>query len=351
MTALMITASVLVALYLGGCVIRLLYRAESGHDELHYAETSDGVRLALYRYLPAEKREGAAPVILCHGVTSNRFTWDQPGRNLARWLADRGHDVWSLELRGGGRSKHRAGGGKISYRYNFDDHVTKDAPAAIGRVLEITGTASADWVGHSLGGMVLYAQLALGAAKIRRGCALGSPGTFEGTPRPFHTLGAIAPPPAVLPVIHSTFFLTFALVFVRLGLTWTALFTNVKNTGLRRLTCMAVNMTENFSTQLGLHLSYMVRKGDLRQFPPGDFSYQSNMRRITAPLLLVAGKRDLLAPAFRLEYVFDNISSAEKKLIVLSRENGYSADYGHCDLIFGLRAEQEVWPEIAAWLK
>ena len=101
----MIALAILLVLFAAGCAIRLLYRAETSHDELHYAETPDGVRLALYRYKPAGGGGALSPVILCHGFSSNRFTWELPGMSMARFLAGRGHDVWSLELRGAGRSK------------------------------------------------------------------------------------------------------------------------------------------------------------------------------------------------------------------------------------------------------
>ena len=33
------------------------------------------------------------------------------------------------------------------------------------------------------------------------------------------------------------------------------------------------------------------------------------------------------------------------------REAKLSADYGHSDLIFGLRAPEEIYPRIVAWLR
>src|SRR5262245_61972458 len=68
------------------------------------ARTRDGWRLALYRFRP---RRGShrTPVLLCHGMSSNRWDMDGPGRiSIARYLRRQGYDVWVVELRGAGRS-------------------------------------------------------------------------------------------------------------------------------------------------------------------------------------------------------------------------------------------------------
>src|SRR5690606_26287692 len=67
---------------------------------LHYARTRDGWQLALHHRPPARGGHGT-PLLLCHGMGSNRFNMDGPGRaSLARHLQAAGFDVWVLELRG-----------------------------------------------------------------------------------------------------------------------------------------------------------------------------------------------------------------------------------------------------------
>ncbi len=348
----MIILIIFLTLFVSGYFIRIQYRAETDHDELHYAITDDGVHLALYRYLPKKGQAQTCPIILCHGVTSNRFTWDLMEVNFARYLADKGHDVWSLELRGSQGSRQTTSGKQISLHFNFDDHVEKDLPAAIDHVISATSSNQVDWIGHSMGGMLLYAYLTqFKDNRIRRGCAIGSPGTMKKTPRIYHKVTFFIPPYRYYPLIHTNFFLTFFLPFVRLGLVWTDVVVNRKNTTPKYLTAMAVNVIGDVSTRLGLHLAYMVRKGNLRQFPPGDFSYENNLSNITIPLLLVSGAKDLLGPPFRLKHVLDNISSKEKHFIECSVKNGYCADYGHTDLILGNKAKDEVWPGIAQWFE
>jgi len=329
-----------------------MYAPRTRHDEVHFAETADGVLLALYRYRPVGGGCAGPPVILCHGFTSNHCTWDLMGKGLAKYLAGRGRDVWCLDLRGSGRSTLTTSGRRVSFNYDFDDLVRLDVPAAIDFVLSATRSEKADWVGHSMGGMLLYAYLVVGdGEKIRRGCAAGSPGTMKDTPRFFHSVTKLVPPYRYWPVIHSSFFLTFVLLPVRLGLGVSFLAVNSMNVGVKMLTAMAANLTGNFSTKLGLHLAYMVRKGDFREFPPGELSYEKNLEKITTPLLLVAGGGDRLAPPWRMKFVYDAISSTNRKFVKFSKENGNLADYGHTDLLLSTNAQQEVIPTIADWLE
>src|SRR5262249_32492379 len=122
-------------------------------DELHRVPTEDGAAIALGRYLPLAKRRFAEPVILGHGLGANRFNLDMDERySLARFLARRGFETWVLELRGRGL----AGPPKDC---SFDDQVNYDVPAALNTVLG-AGHKAVTWVGHSKGGLLLYAHLA-----------------------------------------------------------------------------------------------------------------------------------------------------------------------------------------------
>src|SRR4249920_3462141 len=47
-----------------------------------------------------------APVLLVHGYGQNRYAWHLPARSFSNYLARAGFDVWNLELRGHGRSRH-----------------------------------------------------------------------------------------------------------------------------------------------------------------------------------------------------------------------------------------------------
>ena len=55
------------------------YFAPTSQDETSYLVTEDGRRLAVHRYRPEAGARGH-PVILCHGMISNRYIFDLPAR-------------------------------------------------------------------------------------------------------------------------------------------------------------------------------------------------------------------------------------------------------------------------------
>src|SRR5262245_23421130 len=115
-----------------------------------------------------------APVLLVHGFGQNRYAWHLPARSLANHLARAGFDVFNLDLRGHGRSRHF---GARAPRH-VDDYITEDLPYAVEEVLAQSGKRPTFIVGHSLGGLVSYAaapSLAGGVAGI---ASIGSPYHF-----------------------------------------------------------------------------------------------------------------------------------------------------------------------------
>jgi pimeloyl-ACP methyl ester carboxylesterase len=147
-------------------------------DEVHFASTPDGWRLALHRHRPRSVRT-AMPVILCGGFSCNRYFIDYDDRySLARFLARTGFDAWVLELRGRGLS-HPTAACRRPGRWTFDDLATIDVRAAVDHVAQATGREVA-WVGHSMGGMVLYAYLGTHARPpVRAGVTIASPVRFS----------------------------------------------------------------------------------------------------------------------------------------------------------------------------
>src|SRR5688572_17350102 len=118
-------------------------------DTLVY-RTADGWE-ADVRHYPGE----GPPVLLVHGMGANHYNWDyRPEVSLAHTLQARGWDVWIPELRGDPGS--RAPSRRARSSGTFSDHATLDLPAAVDAVLAATGEDQLYWVGHSMGGMLLY---------------------------------------------------------------------------------------------------------------------------------------------------------------------------------------------------
>jgi pimeloyl-ACP methyl ester carboxylesterase len=125
-------------------------------------ETGDGVSLKLKRYV----NEGGQPILLVHGFFANGFCFDLPHKdhNMALYLAERGYDVWVASFRGCGREPYRCG--VNDWNHSVDHLAAFDAPALIDGVASVTGKRPV-WIGHSMGGMVLYMYLQ--GTRIERG--------------------------------------------------------------------------------------------------------------------------------------------------------------------------------------
>jgi len=137
------------------------HTANAARASIEFARTPDGWDLALHHYAGAPGVPALGPVILCSGYSCNRVFIDFDERySLARFLARRGFDTWVLELRGHGYSEPV---GAPRENWTFDDLVQLDVPTAVSAVRALSGRRPV-WIGHSMGGILMYAALGTDAA-------------------------------------------------------------------------------------------------------------------------------------------------------------------------------------------
>jgi len=312
--------------------------------------TRDNWRLAAYRY-PGDR---GAPVLLCHGLGINRYDLDAPDEaiSVARYLHGRGHDVWVVELRGAGRSRPPRWPLRGRRPWDFDDHVHRDVPAILRHVLDATGAPALHWVGHSMGGMLAYAALEHYDARLfATVTTIGSP-AFTAMRHPWVDVMYRARP--MLGVVRW-------LPYRRVGrwaslnpwfLHWLVgrLAANPDNIDRRQLARLVrVGLYDLPAELLDQFADWYAGEGFART--DGLLDYHAHLARIAAPMLIIAGADDRLSPLEDLRQVFDAIASTDKELLIVGRDTGFSADYGHIDLVFGVRARDEVYPRIASWIE
>ncbi|RMG13577.1 MAG: alpha/beta fold hydrolase [Deltaproteobacteria bacterium] len=321
-------------------------------DEVHWPVTSDGWRLALYRYRPRRPEPGA-PVILCHGLGANRFNLDFGAeRSLARHLAEAGFDVFVLELRGAGRSRQLPTG--APREDGFDAHVQKDAPAALRWIERVTGHRRVLWVGHSMGGMIGYALA--GGAKAGRLAglvAIGSPAVFGSPPRLFHVAARLTR--ALLRCVRPGrgLFRGLAPLVGWVRLPGERLIYNpaqLEGAVARRALYNLVEWA--LPGQLTDFLRWMASgRFDSRD---GAVDYLGALARAEVPALFIAGAADALAPPSAIRPAYEALGCRDKRYLVLGGhdgDEGAGLDFGHGDLLLGRHAPAVVYPQVAAWLR
>ncbi|KAK9505162.1 hypothetical protein O3M35_009276 [Rhynocoris fuscipes] len=109
---------------------------------------------------------GGPPVIFQHGFVSASDTILSQGRNvgLGFLLAQAGYDVWLPDLRGGWYShehlKYKTTDPKF-WDFTFHEMGYYDVPAAIDKILDVTGYKQVFFIGHSMGCTVFFVMASL----------------------------------------------------------------------------------------------------------------------------------------------------------------------------------------------
>jgi pimeloyl-ACP methyl ester carboxylesterase len=322
----------------------------------HYVATRDGWRVTLYHRPPAEGGDGV-PVVLCHGMGSNRFNMDGPGRaSLARYLQARGYDVWILELRGAGRSRRLVRWPPVRFQWTFEDYVHHDVPAALALVRQLSGRERVLWVGHSLGGMVAYASLMTPVADAFAGVAtLGSPGMTDVgdetldrwvSARRLLRLAPARIPTRALARLGAPFASGIASAFPALvrDLAW-----HPDNFDPEIVRFMMCNGVEDLPRSLLMEFAeWYEAKQMMDRY--GLFQFADHLERIRVPLLVIAGSRDRLTPPADLRRLVGRVGSDDRQYVEAGHSGGFAHEYSHVDLVLGRHAPDEIYPLVGDWL-
>ncbi len=334
----------------GGCFVGSIYAEDlPSSAERHRARTRDGWELELVRYRPSGPPRGR-PVLLCHGMSGNARNLDlDDEHSLARWLASRGREAWAMSLRDTGgsqrvdRERNRLG------TYDFDTYVYEDLPAAIRTVREATGAPAVDYVGHSMGGIILYAYLAGGGTDIGAGVALGSPARFRFAGRSDWLARNLVAP--IARRTGSASMESLAHLFAPLGGEVRLEERLVGNpddiapaTWRKLMAVGAGNISPAVSHQI---LGWVDQ--DCFTSHDGGVDYAARLADVRTPVLVVAGKLDRIATVSMVKAAYRHLGGP-KAFVLAAEENGFQADYGHLDLMVGDHVRDELWPRVGQFL-
>ncbi|WP_437677559.1 alpha/beta fold hydrolase [Sorangium sp. So ce131] len=328
-------------------VKRLTLSLEYSAEEV--VKTEDGARIEIRR-VPcppgAAAQPDLPPILLVHGIAANHRNQDiHPDYSLARHLAALGRDVWLLTLRSGlllTRSERR--------NVHFSAMARYDLPRAFDVILERTSARSLDYVGFSMGGMLLYAALGRSVPehRVRRVVIVGSPGRISGPGRLLRHVPARLLPGVPLRLMARS--VAFASEWLPTPLHRAV--ANPRNVppGVTRLAL--VNCIEDIPA--GLNADFAAWIGGDGEIRVEGEKVLDGLASVSAPALFIAGSADRIAPVSAVRAAFDawgrDHPETPKRFLVLGRDFGAREDYGHGDLAVGAYTGAELFEPIARFL-
>jgi pimeloyl-ACP methyl ester carboxylesterase len=329
-----------------------------------YAYTRDGWRLGIRHYHPVRPDPAKLPVVLCHGLGLNATFWTLTDDHLPAQLTAGGYEVFVFDFRASGENARDGDDSRLNRflrqtpflergegTWNIDDLVENDVPAILNYVERTTGHDRVNWIGHSLGGMMMFPYLELSpeAGRIANFVGIGSTIIQARTPQT-KMLNANRGLCALLGVM-STGRLGRPLMFFRFpGLEkidrfyYTA--ENVDRSTISRFYGFAL---EDPGPGALRQLAPYLEKGHLLS-ADRSIDYSAKLGEIQTATLLIAGDGDLLSDIPSTELTHGGLGSKDKTLLKFGKRHGAVADYGHCDLVWSRYAPREVFPTIIDWL-
>jgi polyhydroxyalkanoate synthase subunit PhaC len=328
----------------GRIVKQLVDRDESSAFRKEIIVTGSRVPLAMVRKRAAEGEGTLAPVLLVHGFGQNRYTWHLPARSFSNYLARAGFDVFNLDLRGHGRSRHF---GAVRCR-GVEDYVREDLPAAVEEVQTLSGGRPVWLVGHSLGGLVAYGSAPTLAGAVAGIASIGSPYHFT---RGSLTLGAASLffrglamarlPNAPLPLAPVGMAMRFLRRFAESPLY--PLPVRGWHAGSCEPHVLEQYLELAFDRAAVSEMVDMFGWAAKGRFGDREADYGERFEKMDLPLLVVAGANDDLAPPASVRPGFTLSRSTDKTY--------RQVPLGHIDLIVGRDAPLMTWSLVTQWMQ
>jgi lysosomal acid lipase/cholesteryl ester hydrolase len=215
-----------------------------------------------------------------------------------------------------------------------------------------SGAERVNWVGHSLGGMIMLAYLETTDHPERIANFVDMGGVVIVVPSETRTqmLRANRGLCALLSVL-STGRIARPMMWMRLP-------------GLERIDQFYYT-TKNVDDQtIGRFYGYTLEnpgKGALRQLDSyletghmlsadSRLDYADMLPRVRVPTLMIAGDSDVMADIPSSQATFGGLGSVDKTFLRFGKREGQIDDYGHCDLVWSRHAPAEIFPPLIDWL-
>jgi len=315
-------------------------------QEKHFVHNRDGWLLGLKQtYAPKALDRSRRPVVIVPGYGMNAFIFGfhPRGKSMEAYWADKGFEVWSLNLRAQGDSK-RVGG---KTRYGLYDASVTDLGAALAFIARHTETKAGriDAVGCSLGGTYLYAHLALRPEQN----ILGSVVTI-GAPLRWVEINPVFKAAFGSPRIAGMLTIRRVRPFARVAMPLLTrvpkllevyLHPEIVDTSRMK---EIIRTVENPNRTLNRQIAEWVRRGDL---VIRGVNVTESIAKATNPLLVVLANADGIVPEATALSAYDKMGSSVKDILCVGRKE---IPVAHADLFVSDIAQEWVFEPLAQWL-
>ncbi|MBX3227251.1 MAG: alpha/beta fold hydrolase [Labilithrix sp.] len=305
-----------------------------------------GWRLGLTRFRDetTELRGRPAIVVPGYGMNSFIFRFHPSGPSLVECLAARGLEVWTVDLRGQGRSIRAARGNN---RYGLGDLAVDDVGAAIAHVMKTTATnaETVDLVGCSLGTALAFGHVAIvPAAPVHAIVALAGLVTWQDA-HPIVKLAYGSPKLAGIVRFTNTRRLArFALpLATKVAPGLLSVYLNERSTDLSQVARL-VQTVEDPHPLINREIAEWIRRGDLVM---RGVNVSARLPELTHPFLCVVANQDGIVLPVTARHTFDRIGSKHKEILFVGDDE---MPVAHADLFLFKGAEERVFAPVADFL-
>jgi pimeloyl-ACP methyl ester carboxylesterase len=285
-----------------------------------------------------------------HGLAANHRNVDpDEDRSLSRHLHGLGRDVWLLSLRSGQAGLTARERDKVDFRAMVD----KDLPVAIDFVRERTRSERIDYVGFSMGGMLLYAALgrSVDPSVLHRVALIGSPGRVS-PPFAFMRVFAFLPRFAIRGIWLRLMARMAAFIAERLRTPIHHHIYNPDNVSRGAVARALVNLIEDVHAPLSADFAGWALSDGVVRVDGEDIL--SRLGAVSVPAVFFAGAADRIARADAVRAAYEawgaGVDNVEKRFVLLGKAGGQAHDYGHGDLVIGERVVEEAYAPLGRFL-
>jgi len=311
-----------------------------------YVDNRAGWRLSMARYRLEGKEPKGRPILIVpgYGMNSFIFSFHPNGPSMVEVLAARGLEVWTVDLRGQGRTIRAKG----TNRYSMGDLAVEDLGAAIAHVLAKTEVAHAtkvDLVGCSLGTALIFAHCAIVAtAPVHAIVSMAGLVTWRET-HPLVRFAFGSPRMAGFMRLKNTRRLArLALpVVARVAPSLMSVYLNERSTDLSQAAKL-VQAVEDPHPVVNREIAEWIARGDL---VIRGVNVSERLPSMTYPFLCVVANADGIVMPATSRHTFDVIGSTKKTLLTVGDAD---LPIAHADLFLCKGAQLRVFAPIGDFL-